>query len=173
MQAFFYKYALIAALILGAIGGTYGWHRSIVNAEVKEAEHNIEQEFRISMDEQRKRLKAKADKAEADLKVALGKNNQRKSDEIKAVQSRTGTVAAGVRDAINTGNASGSRPSGSTGENSGTGSSFDLRLSGFDAEVLTKWFAGTASELQTELRACQSDFDAVRDKINKFGEANK
>lgn len=163
-----YKFGFILAVVAGVLFGAYTWHKGEVKvAEVKTAER-VEKEFRLSMDEQRKRLTAKATEAETKLKEALGKNQQRKTNEITAIKSRTDSVAASVRDAVKTGNTSGSSIPNDPGKDSGSIASFDMRLSGTDAELLTKWFAGSAAELQAELKACQADFDVVRDKINTF-----
>jgi hypothetical protein len=173
MTATFYKYAFIVGMVSAIIFSGWTLHKTAVMSAVKDAEVRVEQEFRESMDEQRKRLTAKADAAEDSLKVAIAKNYQRKTDEVKAIQSRTGSVATGVRDAITTGNTSGGSIASDPRKNSGTSTSFDLRLSGFDGEILTKWFAGSAAELQAELRACESDFAVVRKTLNDFREKNK
>lgn len=168
-----YTYIAGLAVVAAALFGAYTWHKAEVAIAVNAAKVQVEQNFRVSIDEQRKRLTAKAKTAEDKLAAVLAKNNQRKTDEIKAIKSRTDSVAAGVRDAVQTGNTSGSSIPGNPGENRSTESSFDLRLSGFDAEVLTKWFAGTAAELQAELKSCQSDFDTVRQKLNQFKKDNE
>lgn len=172
MTATFYKYAFMAAIAAALLFSGFTWHKAQVEIAVNAAEQRVEKEFRVSMDEQRKRLTAVATKAEADLKVALAKNTQRKNDEVKAIKSRTTAVAASVRDAVETGNTSGSSIPNNTGSDRSAESSFDLRLSGFDAAVLTEWFAGSAAELQAELKSCQSDFDTIKEKLNAFKEAN-
>lgn len=159
---------IAAAVLVAAVGFLgYGWHRSIVNAEVKEAEFNIEQSFRVQVDEQRKRLLAKVDAAEDKLGSDIQANNKEKDAEIIKLNNTVATLTASLWDRLPRATSSGSGSDKTTGNSTTKTGATGLQLARPDAEFLT-WFSGNTAELQTELKACLARDKIVQEALKGF-----
>lgn len=162
-----YKYAAVAAVVSALFFSVWSWHKSEVHSAVTDAKASVEQSYRVAMDEQRKRLTAKASASEEALKAKIATNQTRKTNEVKSIRDRTAVVSNSVREQVAS-DSSGSNLSESTGEITASTASDYLRLSTVDAGLLVDWFAGSAAELQAELKSCMQDYEEVKQTVNGF-----
>ena len=162
-----YKYAAVAAVVGALIFSGWSWHKAAVHSAATDAKAAVEQSYSVAMDEQRKRLTAKASASEEALKSKIATNNTRKTNEVKSIRDRTAAVSNSVREQVAS-NPSGSNLSESTGAITASTVPDYLRLSATDAGLLTEWFAGASAELQAELKSCMRDYEEVKQTVNGF-----
>lgn len=162
-----YKYGAIAALTLAVLFSAWSWHTAEVSKAVTAAKASVEQTYRVSIDEQRKRLVARSEASERELKKQLTNNSRSKDAEIKKLNTDVASLRSSLQSRPErTADSTTSVPN-STGESSTKAGATGLQLSRPDAEFLAG-FSGFSAELQAELRACIKDYEDVKNQINNF-----
>lgn len=159
-----YKAIFVAVLVLGTLGAGYGWHRAEVKAAVEASRSAQEREWRVTIDEQRKRLLARSEASQRDMQSALVDNKRKKDAEIKKLNSDLASLRDSVRNRPERPANSASNSSDSASQAGSTQGATGLSLYRSDAEFLIK-YSGMAAELQSELKACIRDYDSIRQQL--------
>ena len=159
-----YKVIFVAVFSAITLFAGYSWHKAEVKAAVQAATSALDKEYRVGIDEQRKRLVARSEASQRDMQTALTNTQRKKDAEIKKLNSDIVALRDSVRNRPERSANIGSNSADSTAETGSTQGATGLQLSRGDAEFLTR-YAGMAAELQSELKACIADYDAVRKQL--------
>lgn len=148
-------------LVLGILGGLYGWHLVEVQEEIQKITIEIEQKYIAETVV----LKEKADKETSVLKAQIEKTQKEKEDEIKANTTKYNDIIISLRNRP-------SRPSesvlpGNPLDTKSTEGATGLRLFKDDSEFLSR-IARDTTRLQTELRGCYKQYDEVKESLDSF-----
>jgi hypothetical protein len=158
-----YKYGAIAAVALALGFGAWSWHTTQVQKAVNAATAVLDQEYRVAIDEQRKRLVARSEASQRDMQKALTNSQRNKDAEIKKSKSEL----ADLRRSVQQRPSSTDSPSGDPDSTAKAGSpqgATGLQLYSDHAEFLAG-YAGITTELQSELKSCIEDYDNMRNEL--------
>lgn len=167
MDTSLYKYGAILALTLAVLFSAWSWHTSEVSKAVTAAKASVEQTYRVSIDEQRKRLVARSEASEKALRNQLTNNSRSKDAEIKKLNTDVASLRSSLQSRPERTTDSTTSVSNSTGESPAKAGATGLQLSRPDADFLAR-FSGFSAELQAELKACLKDYEDVKNEINSF-----
>ena len=159
-----YKYGAITAVVLALGFGAWSWHTTQVQKAVNAATAVLDQEYRVAIDEQRKRLVARSEASQRDMQKLLSDSQRKKDAEIKKSKSELADLRRSVQQRPER---TADSTSGSTDSTSKEGSpqgTTGMSLSKSDSEFLIR-FSGMASELQSELKSCIEDYDKMRNEL--------
>ena len=158
-----YKYGAIAAVVAALSFGAWSWHTTQVQKAVNAATSALDKEYRVAIDEQRKRLVARSDASQRDMQKALSDTQRRKDAEIKKSKSELAALRSSVQQRPSSTDSPSGNPD-STAEAGSPQGATGLQLYSDHAGFLAG-YAGMASELQSELKACIADYDKMRQEL--------
>lgn len=164
------KNTIIAVCVGAVLVLSYTWHKSEVKSAVQAARASLELSHRVALDEQRKRLVARSNASERDLREQLNSNSRKKDEQIKKLNSDI----SNLRDSLlkrPEGRISESDFSRCSSKDGATQGATGLQLSRSDAEFLA-WYSKDTRELQIELKSCLVDYETVRKQLDKFKQEN-
>ena len=169
------KYLIPAGLALVLTFGLYSWHQAEITKAVKAATELLDLEYRVTLEEQRKRLVERSRASEEVLLKQLQEQQRKQKDEIANIQSKSNRIIARLRDEPKVISCTGSTSGNDSGtsEGSPTELSFDMRLHAFSGEHLVQWFAEPAARMQSELKSCLVDYETVRKNLQQFKDNQK
>lgn len=169
MNASLYKYGAIAAILIAIGFSGWSWHKTEVQKAVNAATTVLDTEYRVAIDEQRKRLVARSEASQGAMQKLLENSKRSKDAEVKKYKSDLADLRSSLQQRPERTTDSGSGGASSTSEGGSSQGATGMQLYRSHSEFLVE-YAEMAAELQTELKSCISDYDSIREEIIKFKE---
>lgn len=158
------------AILFIVLFGLWSYHRIQTKLEVNKAVSTAVAEIKEQTSKENFRLRENSLNAKIELQSKIDKIQKDKNNEITDLKSRVRTLSNSLSERSSTRQEPSGVPNNPGDAKSSPGAT-GLQLSRPDA-TMALWFAGDASELQSELKACYKQYDEAKSILDRFKRDN-